>query len=85
MNCQPVYDTFMTRQLVYDTFFIGLAKWVDTPIRFTKSSCKGHEFDTLLGDGTSSLLPRLINQKVINKWVFKLKQKSNGIINRYKA
>jgi hypothetical protein len=44
------------------------------------------EFAALLSNHTWTLCPRPLHQKVIrNKWVFKLKQKSDGTIDRYKA
>ena len=46
----------------------------------------GAEFDALLVNGTWSLCLRPSHKNVIcNKWVFKLKQKPNGTIDRYKA
>ena len=46
----------------------------------------GAEFDTLFANGTWSLCPRPLHKNVIrNKWVFKLKQKYDRIIDRYKA
>jgi hypothetical protein len=46
----------------------------------------GEEFDALQLNGTWSLTPRPPNKNVIrNKWVYKLKQKSDGSIDRYKA
>jgi hypothetical protein len=44
------------------------------------------EFDALLANKTWSLCPRPVHKRVVrNKWVFKLKQKSDGTIDRYKA
>jgi len=44
------------------------------------------EFSALLENQTWSLCPRPIDRHVIrNKWVYKLKQKPNGTIDRYKA
>jgi hypothetical protein len=44
------------------------------------------EYDALMTNKTWTLCPRPSNWKVVrNKWVFKLKQKSNGAIDRYKA
>jgi hypothetical protein len=44
------------------------------------------EFHALLSNNTWTLCPRPLNQKVIrNKWVFKLKQRADGTIERYKA
>jgi hypothetical protein len=44
------------------------------------------EFHALMSNHTWTLCPRLVNKKVIrNKWVFKLKQKADGTIDRYKA
>jgi hypothetical protein len=44
------------------------------------------EFAALLSNHTWTLCPRPIHQKVFrNKWVFKLKQNSDGTIDRYKA
>jgi hypothetical protein len=46
----------------------------------------GHEIDALLANKTCSLVPRSTHQKVIrNKWVYKLKQCTDGTIDRYKA
>jgi hypothetical protein len=46
----------------------------------------GEEFDALLANGTWSLCPRPQHQHVIhNKWVYKIKQKQDGSIDRYKA
>lgn len=44
------------------------------------------EYDALFSNNTWTLCPRpALNQVVRNKWVFKLKQNSNGSIDRYKA
>jgi hypothetical protein len=44
------------------------------------------EYDALLSNKTWTLCPRPSHKKVVrNKWVFKLKQKSDGSIDRYKA
>jgi hypothetical protein len=44
------------------------------------------EFATLLSNRTWSLCPRPSYKKVVcNKWVFKLKQKADGTIDKYKA
>jgi transposase InsO family protein len=44
------------------------------------------EYNALLSNKTWSLCPRPSHKKVVrNKWVFKLKQKSDGTIDRYKA
>jgi hypothetical protein len=44
------------------------------------------EFDTLLSNQTWTLCPRPIHHNVIrNKWVFKIKRKVDGIVERFKA
>jgi hypothetical protein len=44
------------------------------------------EFDALISNGTWSLCPRPQNQNVIhNKWVYRIKQKSDGTIDRFKT
>jgi hypothetical protein len=44
------------------------------------------EFQALLSNNTWSLCPRPSHQHVVrNKWVYKLKQKPDGSIDRYKA
>jgi hypothetical protein len=44
------------------------------------------EYDALLSNKTCTLCPRPSRKKVVRKkWVFKLKQKSDGSIDRYKA
>jgi hypothetical protein len=44
------------------------------------------EFDALLANKIWSLCPRPVHKRVVrNKWVFKLKQKSDETIDRYKA
>lgn len=44
------------------------------------------EFDSLIKNGTWKLVDFPNGEKVIdNKWVFKIKEKPNGIIDRYKA
>jgi transposase InsO family protein len=44
------------------------------------------EFQALLSNHTWTLCPRPLHKKVVrNKWVFKLKQKPDGSIDRYKA
>ena len=46
----------------------------------------GAEFDALLANHTWTLCPRPLHKNVIrNKWVYKLKQHSDGSIERYKA
>ena len=46
----------------------------------------GEEFDALQYNGTWTLNPHPTHKMVVhNKWVYKLKQKSNGTIDRYKA
>ena len=45
-----------------------------------------HEVDALLANQMWSLVPRPTHKNVIsNKWFYKLKQRVNGIIDRYKA
>jgi hypothetical protein len=44
------------------------------------------EYNALISNGTWTLCPRPFHKHVIrNKWVYKLKQKSDGTIDRYKA
>jgi hypothetical protein len=44
------------------------------------------EFDALISNGTWSLCPRPQNQHVIpNKWVYKIKRKADGLVERFKA
>jgi hypothetical protein len=44
------------------------------------------EFDALISNGTWSLCPKPQNQNVIhNKWVYRIKQKSDGTIDRFKT
>jgi hypothetical protein len=44
------------------------------------------EFHALMSNHTWTLCPRLVHKKVIrNKWVFKLKEKADGTIDRYKT
>ena len=44
------------------------------------------EFNTLLHSNTWTLVPRTYAMNVIgNKWVFKIKRKADGSIDRYKA
>ncbi len=44
------------------------------------------EFEALMANGTWSLCPQPPNLKIIrNKWVYRLKQKVDGSIDRYKA
>jgi hypothetical protein len=44
------------------------------------------EFDALLSNQTWTLCPRPINHNVIrNKWVFKIKRKADGTVERFKA
>jgi hypothetical protein len=46
----------------------------------------GDEFDALLANKTWSLCPRPSQHNIIrNKWVYKIKQKQDGSIDRYKA
>lgn len=46
----------------------------------------GRDFDALMENGTWSLCPQPFHKKVVrNKWVFKLKRKSDGSVERYKA
>jgi hypothetical protein len=45
-----------------------------------------HKFDALLSNQTWTLCPRPIHHNVIrNKWVFKIKRKANGTVERFKA
>lgn len=44
------------------------------------------EFSALVSNNTWTLVPCPHHQKVVrNKWVFKLKQKADGTIDKYKA
>jgi len=44
------------------------------------------EFDALLKNGTWSLVPSLPSMNIVgSKWVFRIKRKANGEIERYKA
>ena len=44
------------------------------------------EFQALQNNGTWTLCPRLPHQNIIsNKWVYRIKQKSDGTIERFKA
>ena len=44
------------------------------------------EFDALLHDKTWTLCPYTTSKRVFkNKWVFKIKQKCNGYVDKYKA
>jgi hypothetical protein len=44
------------------------------------------EFDALLSNGTWTLVPPIANTNIVGcKWVFHLKRKADGIIDRYKA
>jgi len=44
------------------------------------------EYNALISNGTWNLCPRPSHKHVIwNKWIYKLKQKSDGTIDRYKA
>jgi hypothetical protein len=44
------------------------------------------EFDALISNRTWTLCPRPLHQKVVrNKWVFRVKQKPDGSVDRYKA
>jgi hypothetical protein len=44
------------------------------------------EYDALFSNNTWTLCPRPAHNRVVrNKWVFKLKQNSEGSIDRYKA
>jgi hypothetical protein len=44
------------------------------------------EYDALISNGTWTLCPRPSNQHVIrNKWVYRIKQKPDGSIERFKA
>jgi histone deacetylase 1/2 len=46
----------------------------------------GKEFDALMENRTWSLCPRLSNKHVVrNKWVYKIKRKPDGSIDRFKA
>jgi hypothetical protein len=46
----------------------------------------GQEFDTLISNGTWTLCARPSHHNVIcNKWVYKIKQKPDGSVERFKA
>jgi hypothetical protein len=46
----------------------------------------GLEFDALLANGTWSLCPRPAQQNIVrNKWVYKIKRKPDGSVERFKA
>jgi len=63
------------------------------PTTFSQASKSQHwrdvitaEYNALISNGTWTLCPRPSHKHVIrNKWVYKLKQKSDGTIDRYKA
>jgi hypothetical protein len=63
------------------------------PICFTKATADSRwkaamtqEFEALISNGTWTLCPRPLNQHVIrNRWVYKIKQRSDGSIDRFKA
>jgi hypothetical protein len=63
------------------------------PTTFAKAAIIPHcfaatksEIQALLDNGTWSLCPRPSNNNIIkNKWVYKVKQHSDGSIERYKA
>jgi hypothetical protein len=45
-----------------------------------------HEYNALISNGTWMLCPRPLNRHVIkNRWVYKIKQRADGSIDRYKA
>jgi hypothetical protein len=45
-----------------------------------------HEFNALISNGTWTLCPRPLNRHVIrNRWVYKIKQRADGSIDRFKA
>jgi hypothetical protein len=44
------------------------------------------EYEALISNGTWTLCPRPLNHNVIrNKWVYKIKQHSDGTLDRFKA
>lgn len=46
----------------------------------------GCEFDALMTNDTWSLCPRPLHKPVVrNKWVYKIKRRQDGSIERYKA
>lgn len=46
----------------------------------------GLEFDALIQAGTWTLVPPTPSMNILpNKWVFRIKRKADGIIERYKA
>lgn len=63
------------------------------PTSFTEASkivhwreAMNNEFNALMHNGTWSLVPRTSNMNLVGcKWVFRIKRKPNGIVDRYKA
>jgi hypothetical protein len=44
------------------------------------------EYEALISNGTWTLCPRPLNHNVIrNKWVYKIKQHSDGTLDRFKS
>jgi hypothetical protein len=87
----PDYQLFYHTKHPPTTFLTTLS--TSEPTCFSKAvtdprwqTAMSQEFDALITNGTWQLCPRPVHHNVIrNKWVYKIKQKPDGTIDRFKA
>ena len=82
--CKP--NPKYAMNVVYDSHLIELTCYSQAVKHAVWHHAMGVEFNALQQNDTWSLVPPRSNMNILpNKWVFKIKKKSNGIIQCYKA